>query len=348
MVKKGYEVTSLFSENNNISIKKFTDPNYRKIPVKCLIHSHRDLILPFRKLEFNLRVLFEVRKIVSNDTIIHINGDNGGFATFLRKGIKIYNAYGASSLVKFKTTNKNKNFLKQLYQFFHSAPSIFLEHLGYKYSNSIIADNEPLFNLIKRFKGKKNSLDLIYDSINLSEFKPPNSQVDKSLKRTELGLSSDKIYAIWVSTSKEKGQQEAIDSLEDTHNTILLLVGASSKKDNKCVKNLGYVDKQRLVSLFQASDYFILPTKKRAIDLSTIEALASGLPVLLYKQAYSFLLDENNAFLVDSYTQLKRTVEEIDKNPEILRSKKYPVDIIKMFSPQNSVEKYLEVFERRQ
>ena len=289
---------------------------------------------PFRKIEFNLRV----RKKISNQVydVIQLNGDNGFIGNYSNV---ISVQYGATTLVKVLKYGE-RNVIKSLFHLILSIPSIFFEMYGMSVAQNIVLDNESPKQVIKSiFPTKKISI--IYDLIDLQAFR---NNLGSKMKPPKAETPNKEVYAIWVSTSPAKGLEDAMAAIEDTNSTTLLVVGFKPAKESKKVIYLGYLSHEKLAKYLKLSDYLILPSRKRAIDLVVIEAISCGIIPVLYRSAYSFLFNDNQAFLANDLKDLKKVVREIDLDPQILKNKNAESVLFK-FLPEAILSQYSNLYE---
>ncbi len=330
--KNEYNVYSIFSYNKTYDfpleeLKKYCTP----IMVKCNLSEQLPFLSMFKKLEFNLKLRHIIKSY--NFDIIQINGDNGGL---INSSNILYCAYGSTTFRKMVRYTRPIPFIKNLFGYLQS---IYLEFLGLKKADQIIIDNNSIYSLVQNFN-KTAAVHLIYDIINLSEFK--NYGNKNEIRRT-LGLSCTTTYAIWVSSSGEKGIKDAIECVADLKNTKLLIIGYKPQGIHKNAIYLGFKRRTELINYLNASDYFLLPTRKQAIDLATIEAVSCGLIPILYRSAYGFLFNNDTAFLCDNIYDMKDITKQIDKDKTILTIKQFP-SFMGDFETKNVVNSYMKIY----
>ncbi|MEM2772745.1 MAG: glycosyltransferase family 4 protein [Candidatus Pacearchaeota archaeon] len=111
------------------------------------------------------------------------------------------------------------------------------------------------------------------------------------------------------------------------------------------VKLLGFVDSEFVSYYLKASDLFLFPSLKEGFGIVVLEAMAVGLPVVIFKEIYinefgNNILVANNEKEFINYT--KRLIDDEKFRKEI--GEKLKQDALKL-DIKNVVEKYLEVFE---
>lgn len=120
---------------------------------------------------------------------------------------------------------------------------------------------------------------------------------DKKKVRESLGLSQDKIILFTVrALIARTGIEElivAFSKVVKVRSDIILVIGGRGrlrdrieemireKNLSETVRLVGFIPSEKLPSYYQAADIFILPTQEQeGFGLVTVEALASGTPVL--------------------------------------------------------------------
>ena len=139
-----------------------------------------------------------------------------------------------------------------------------------------------------------SKVSVIPGGVDLERFKPPT---DKARIRTRLDLPEDKFILFTVRNLVPRmGLENLISAFEIVQNgrrDLLLVIGGEGPLEPELkeqvrrygvedyVRFAGYIPDEDLPSYYQMADLFILPTiELEGFGLVTIEALASGLPVL--------------------------------------------------------------------
>ena len=148
--------------------------------------------------------------------------------------------------------------------------------------------------LIKTYGLPSSKVTVIPAGVDLNRFRPFN---DKQLSRNRLGMPNGQFMLLTIRNLEPRmGLENLILALKEVvkeRKDILLIVGGEGplSQDLKSlakevgiedsVKFTGYVPDEELPHYYQMADLFILPTKAlEGFGLVTVEALASGLPVL--------------------------------------------------------------------
>ena len=249
------------------------------VQVNCWFSNKLNLPDIFRKIEFNVR-LRKITKSLNLD-IIQMNGDNGALG-ISKKIVSVQ--YGATSIGKYKIiVESRKKF--QIKKRVETILSASLEFIAARRSDQIIIDN-PTISSIAHKMNPKVPIKLIYDAIDSKAFYKISN---KNEIKKKLDLKLEFKYGIWVSTDYNKGLNDAINAFKPLKNSKLLVVGFKPHGNFRNVQYLGFLNHEQLNEYLNASDFFILPTKIRTLDLAVIDALHSGLTLLL-KSVQLFLV----------------------------------------------------------
>jgi glycosyltransferase involved in cell wall biosynthesis len=170
-----------------------------------------------------------------------------------------------------------------------------IEQTVLKKSDQIVVLSEFTREKLERTYGLAPSkVRVIPGGVDLECFRP---STEKALIRANLGLPDDKFILFTVRNLVPRmGLEKLISAFEIVQNgrrDLLLVVGGEGpletvlrEQAKRCgaedsVRFIGYIPDQDLPSYYQMADLFILPTTElEGFGLVTVEALASGLPVL--------------------------------------------------------------------
>jgi UDP-glucose:(heptosyl)LPS alpha-1,3-glucosyltransferase len=146
----------------------------------------------------------------------------------------------------------------------------------------VIANSQMVKNeIVDLYNYRPDRIDLIRNGVPLSEFQFDPAVRDKA--RNELGLSADEVAVLFVGSGWErKGLRYAIEAVESIKNRKLRLLvagrGYQSEFRTSKTRFLGEISDLR--PFYAAADFFLLPTKYDPFSNASLEALASGLPVI--------------------------------------------------------------------
>jgi glycosyltransferase involved in cell wall biosynthesis len=136
--------------------------------------------------------------------------------------------------------------------------------------------------------GIKKKMEVVYLGINAERFRPPESKI---LAKEKLGLNPNNIVIGYLGRfGREKDIPTLYNAFRKIHgdrpNTTLLLVGGEIKpfEHMEDIKVIGSVDNP--VNYYQAMDIYVLPSLTETTSLTTMEAMACGLPVVVTPVGY--------------------------------------------------------------
>jgi UDP-glucose:(heptosyl)LPS alpha-1,3-glucosyltransferase len=143
--------------------------------------------------------------------------------------------------------------------------------------NSQMVKNE----IVDLYHYRPDRIDVIRNGVPLDEFRFDPAVREKA--RSEHGLSADELAILFVGSGWErKGLRFAIQAVESIKNRKLRLLvagrGYQSEFRTSKTRFLGEISDLR--SIYAAADIFILPTIYDPFSNASLEALASGLPVI--------------------------------------------------------------------
>lgn len=141
-------------------------------------------------------------------------------------------------------------------------------------------------------------ISVIHNGFSSSDFAPRN----KNAAREVLGISSDATVFVFCAAfldEERKGLKKLIRTLEGLGipKCTLLCIGSGEKPIGDIdIIAMGQVANQRLMSmLYSAGDYFVMPSEQEAFAQTPIEALACGLPVIVFPvSGTEELINESN------------------------------------------------------
>jgi spore coat protein SA len=178
------------------------------------------------------------------------------------------------------------------------------------YSKNIIKNLDFVLGVSKYIKNRVSEIapneckiDYVYNGINLDRFDDKRTDLEKNTLRKNYSLEKEDIVILFTGRLQEsKGVRvlmEAFLELFITYNIKLLIVGSSGFADSKksdFIKELellshkapnkiiftGYIKYSEIHVVYGLANFVVLPSlATEAFPLTTIEALASGLPVIV-------------------------------------------------------------------
>lgn len=231
----------------------------------------------------NLKAIKQIKKIVKENQyeIVHCHTPLGAVATrfackgLRKKGVKvIYTAHG--------------------FHFYKGAPKknwiIYypIEKLCARWTDVLITINNEDYEFAKKKLHAKRVEYVPGVGIDVDKF--ANTIVDKAAKRREIGVPEDAFLLLSVGELNEnKNHQIVIKALAEVNGSKIhyAIAGMGDEKDEleKLAKDLnvnlhllGY--RSDVAELYKTADTYILPSLREGLNVSIMEAMASGLPVI--------------------------------------------------------------------
>jgi glycosyltransferase involved in cell wall biosynthesis len=176
--------------------------------------------------------------------------------------------------------------------------------------------------------------------------------LDRLKSRTEFNLPFDKRIILFVANdidNPRKGIAYLKHAMEFFPHAIVCGIGKNnSTLDFKNFVDMGYItDSNKLASLFNAVDVFVLPSLAENFPNTICESLLCGTPVVGFDiGGIPELINNNNGRLAvyKDVTSLVSSIEEIFKNPEKFDRIEIRNAALKMFDTSDVVKNHLEIY----
>lgn len=237
-----------------------------------------------------------------------------------------------------------------------------IEKFNLKKAKRIIAVSDSIKNeLMKNYSVPEEKITVIHNGVNLSEFSLGNKKNIRLEIRKKYNIGKNEILLLFVGNPfSRKGLEYLLRALPFVKNVKLLIIGrydditpylklSDSLGVRERVLYMDFVDK--ISDFFASSDIFVFPTLYEPFGLVVIEAMASGLPVVVSKcaGAAELIEDGNGGILLDNPKNPEEIAEKVNmliKNKR-LRSKisKQARKVVEEYAWDKVAEKWLEVFE---
>lgn len=269
----------------------------------------------------NFRAIRQIKNIAKFYDIVHCHTPIASFVTRLgckklrKKGLKvIYTAHG--------------------FHFYKGAPIrnwicfYPVELLCSRWTDALITINQEDYELSKKKMKTKSIFYIPGVGIDTTSFL--NVSVDKSKFKEELGLPSNAfIYLSVGELNSNKNHQLIIKALGEINNSNIhyLIAGTGDKKEylselaqklNVNLHLLGYRKDVQL--LYKIADIYTLPSIREGLNVSIMEAIASGCPVVASKiRGNTDLVSLDNCFDIHSLNDVINKISKSTiKNKEIV------------------------------
>ena len=188
-----------------------------------------------------------------------------------------------------------------------------------KYENIVADSNFVKQDILNHFRVDENRIHVIYNWIDLSRIKIPNS----SKKRSE----SETITLIHVGNDQQNKNinliYELLNKLPSSYQ--LIRVGSNSKRNIRYVERMELrkrikfyqgISSEKLDELYNLADIFIYPSTNEGFGRPLLEAMAHGLPVI-YRNSSSLPEIAGNSGIPFDNDSLDEIVEKVMRTAEL-------------------------------
>lgn len=309
------EVACNFETGSTCSKEKIENLK-EKLSTLSVKYYHIDFARNVLSLSQHIRAYKQVKQILTNDKyeLMHCHSPIGGLISRLacrkvrKSGTRvIYTAHG----FHFYKGAPLKNWL--LYY-----P---VEKFGSYFTDTLITINKEDYALAqKKMKAKKVEY-VAGVGIDLTKF--GQDTVNRSEKCKELCIPSDATVLLSVGELNEnKNHETVIRAIKDL-DVYYIIAGKGDLKEHlqSLIDELGLTERVKLLGfrtdvseLYRVSDIYILPSIREGLNVSVMEAMASGLPVVCGRiRGNTDLIDNNGGALFDPHSvdECKKAVIDV-------------------------------------
>jgi len=296
-------IKSLIEEGHTVDIA--TNENGSPIPNcyrewGCTVYQIDASRSPFNK--GNLKAIKQIKELVTENQydIVHCHTPIAAMCTRLacrkarKKGTKVfYTAHG--------------------FHFYNGAPLknwlIYypVEKICAHWTDTLITINKEDYALAKK-KIKAKRVEYVPGvGIDLKKFSDKNA--DREEKRKELGIPADATLLLSVGELNDNKNHEIVIRAIADLNVYYIIAGDGDKLAylEDLIHQLGLDERVQLLGfrkdvplLLKTVDVYVLPSKREGLNVSVMEAMASGLPCAISKiRGNVDLIDENGGVLFD-------------------------------------------------
>ena len=173
------------------------------------------------------------------------------------------------------------------------------------FTDTLITINREDYALAERKMKAKKVVYVPGVGIDVNKFR--NTKIDRAAKREELGIPEDAFLLLSVGELNEnKNHQIVIRALAELNDPSIhyIIAGNGILAENltALATQLGVVDRVHLLGyrrdvaeLYKTADVYVLPSCREGLNVSIMEAMAAGLPVVCSKiRGNVDLIDESN------------------------------------------------------
>lgn len=293
--------------------------------------------------------------------LIHLHNLHGYYLNFYQlipflndSGIKViwslYDEWALNPLYAHSINNYSypKTYNKLLFNFWFKKKQDAFKSLK---NLTIICSAKWLYDKVQKSYLKDLKSVLIKNGVDLSLFQPTG---DKSTLRKKYNLPINKkiiLFGVCNLRDENKGIHyilEVANSLKE-RNYLFLGVGKGMTSENENIKIMPYIsDRHALAEIFQASDLFCLTSLAETESLVSIEALASGLPVVAFDiPATRELINDKIGLLVPvgNVPMLSQALVSSFEGKSIAQFQESRNEVISRLSLDNSLASYKSLYE---
>jgi UDP-glucose:(heptosyl)LPS alpha-1,3-glucosyltransferase len=197
-----------------------------------------------------------------------------------------------------------------------------LEHIVYRFSRhgAVVAISERVARDIVRYYHCPAPIHVIHHGVDLELFSPANRQRWRREVRAQYGLTDQEPVFLYVGDLR-KGGGRCIQALAQLQRGSLLFVSRSSPAPYQAIaQELGVADRvlfpgptNQVEKMYAAADALLLPTPYDAFAMVVSEAMASGLPVIVSREAGACELIRHgvNGLLLEDVTSVSELAEHM-------------------------------------
>jgi len=200
-----------------------------------------------------------------------------------------------------------------------------LEKKAFHNTKLIIANSNMVKSqIISHYAVPEEKISVIYNGVDTKRFSPVNTKTYGAQARKELAISEKTKVILFVGSGFERkglGTLIRAVSLMKPEQLKLLVIGRGNiKKFKSAAKKYGIGDsilflgsRRDVEKLYAAADLFVLPTIYDPFSNATLEAMASGLPVITTKNngAAELIKDGEEGFILKDLTDYNDLAEKI-------------------------------------
>ena len=159
-------------------------------------------------------------------------------------------------------------------------------------------------NIIKHYAVPEEKIHLLYNGVDLDRFTPENKEKWRKQVRNNLALRHDANLVLFVGSGfRRKGLQvllEAVPLIKNNEIQVLVIGKGPVHKFKALAVRYGIADRiifmgpqKEIERFYSAADLFVLPTLYDPFSNATLEAMASGIPVVTTRNNGAAELIEN-------------------------------------------------------
>ena len=197
---------------------------------------------------------------------------------------------------------------------------------------------------------KSRPCTIINNPVDCNQYRP----IEKAKARRELGIPLDKIIFSFVAggiADPRKGLKILSNTLQRMRISNAYILAVGGEDDYEPLPNVHAIgeikDSVRMSAAYSCSDYFVMPSKQEAFAQTPMEAMACGIPAIVFPvSGTEELITPQNGVRAKGFTSqdLEEAIRQAmatHYDGDIIRQ-----DMIDRFSPEIIANKYIEFYKR--
>jgi len=213
-------------------------------------------------------------------------------------------------------------------------------------------------DIIEKYGIPENDIIVNHNGVDIEKFNPDNQNKYRKSIRKKHGLDEDDFVLLFLGTGfKRKGLQYVLEAIKKVEQAKLLVVGKGKiDRFKKMAEKLGVLSRVIFVGpssevekYYVAGDVFVFPSIYDPCANVSLEAMASGLPLITTKSnGASGIVDySENGFVLDSADNITQLVTYIRKlEDQHIRAKMAKVAREKMldYTKEKNHQKMMDIY----
>lgn len=214
--------------------------------------------------------------------------------------------------------------------------------------------------IIKIYDVPENDIIVNHNGVDIDKFSPDNKHKFSQAIRKKHNLSKTDYVLLFLGTGfKRKGLKYVLEALKNIGNAKLMIVGKGDiDKFKSKAEELSVLDRCRFVGpvrevekYYAAADVFVFPSIYDPCANVTLEAMASGLPVITTEDNGASGVIENgkNGFILnrpDNIEKMTKHIRRLEKNDLRKSFSENASDKMKTHSKEDNYQKLLDLYIR--